>query len=195
MLANSSGTVAYKDDVIVMGSNVPELNTRLCSVLKQMTAYGFRVQAQKCTFFVDCIKYLGFIIDKNGRCPDPESIKAIQDMSAPHDKATLLSFLGLISNYSAFIPEMHRLRGPLNCLLSKNVPWNWSAECQRAFDGVKKALTSKIGLTHYNPQLPIVVAADASQYGIGAVVSHRFPDGSEKPIMHAARSLTASEHN
>jgi len=90
---------------------------------------------------------------------------------------------------------MHQLRGPLNHLLVKDVKWNWSADCQAAFERIKALLTSDLLLTHFNPKQDIFIAADASQYGIGAVISHRFPDGSEKAIAHAARSLTPAERN
>ena len=54
-------------------------------------------------------------------------------------------------------------------------------------------LTTSRVLVHYNPDLPIKMAADASAYGIGAVVSHVFPDGREKPIAFASRTLSPSE--
>ena len=54
-------------------------------------------------------------------------------------------------------------------------------------------LSSKLLLTHYNPKLPIVVAADASTHGLGAVLLHIFPDASEKAVMHASRTLTPAE--
>ena len=56
-------------------------------------------------------------------------------------------------------------------------------------------LTTSRVLVHYNPDLPIKMAADASAYGIGAVVSHIFPDGREKPIAFASRTLSPSEKN
>ncbi|KAK4468381.1 hypothetical protein MN116_000176, partial [Schistosoma mekongi] len=92
-------------------------------------------------------------------------------------------------------PDLHRLRAPLNNLLAKNVKWDWSGSCQTAFEKIKKLLVSDLLLTHYDPSLPIVVASDASNYGIGAIISHIMPDGSEKAISHAARSLTTTERN
>ncbi|PIO74254.1 hypothetical protein TELCIR_03744 [Teladorsagia circumcincta] len=56
----------------------------------------------------------------------------------------------------------------------KESPFNWNSECDSAFERVKEVLASDMLLTHYNPNLPIVIAADASDYGIGAVISHRY---------------------
>ena len=50
-------------------------------------------------------------------------------------------------------------------------------------------------LAHYNPSLPIRLAADASAYGIGAVISHVFEDGSERPVAFTSRTLSPTEQN
>ena len=60
---------------------------------------------------------------------------------------------------------------------------------------VKKLLTSADTLSHYDPSLPISLSCDASPVGIGAVIFHTFPDGTEKPIAYASHKLTAAEHN
>ncbi|MBM6549427.1 hypothetical protein H7673_11295 [Streptococcus dysgalactiae subsp. equisimilis] len=189
MLTGITGTAAYLDDIIVMGRTQEELFHRLNAVLDRIQDYGFRIREEKCDFFMSSIKYLGFILDKNGRRPDPEKIRAIQKMPPPKDMTTLRSFLGLVSHYSTFLPDMHRIRNPLNCLLTKDQPWNWSTECQSAFDCIKSMLSSHLLLTHFDPVLEIIVAADASNYGVGAVISYKFPDESQKAIAHCRISL------
>ena len=68
-----------------------------------------------------------------------------------------------------------------------------TTKCEKAFQKAKKQIASVKVLTHYDPNLPIKLVADASAYGIGAMISHRMPDGTERPIAFASRTLTASE--
>ena len=195
MLSDIPGTAAYLDDVLIMGASRDDLLSKLDVVLTRFGEYGFKLRPEKCEFAMSSIKYLGFIIDCHGRRPDPSNVAAIKAMPPPTDLKTLRAFLGLVSYYTAFLPSLHRLRAPLNHLLTKDTIWKWSTECQQSFDRIKQLLTSDLLLTHFNPELPIIVAADASNSGIGAVISHKFPDGSEKPIAHTARSLSVAERN
>lgn len=84
---------------------------------------------------------------------------------------------------------------PMTELLHKDQPWQWSKACQQSFKEAKKRLTSSSVLTHFDPQLPILLACDASAYGVGAVILHCMPDGIEKPIAYALRTLSKSEIN
>ena len=83
----------------------------------------------------------------------------------------------------------------LNCLLQKSVKWKWTQECKKAVQQIKETLTSSEALAHYNPALPLFLAADASSVGIGAMLFHRFEDGTEKAIAHASKTLTPTERN
>lgn len=193
MLAGVTGAVAYLDDIVITGRDEAEHHKNLLQVLERIKEYGFTLNITKCKFSLPQIKYLGCIIDKNGRRPDPAKIEAIQQMPPPTDVSTLRSFLGGLSYYGIFIKNMRKLRQPLDELLKKNVSWNWSKSCQQSFDAAKETLRSDLLLTHFNPALPIVVAADASMYGIGAVLLHRCADGSEKAVCHASRALSSAE--
>jgi hypothetical protein len=91
-----------------------------------------------------------------------------------------------ISNFSAKCKVLNKLR-------QNNTTWHWSPECQTAFDNLLKDISTATTLVHFDPKLPLILATDASQYGIGAVIMHRYSDGSERPIAHASKTLTTAE--
>ncbi len=116
----------------------------------------------------------------------PVSYTSVQELKA---------YLGLLTYYGKFLPKLSSVLFPLYRLLRKDVAREWSEEEEKAFSRSKKMLTSSNLLTHYNPQLPLILACDASAYGIGAVLAHRMSDGSEKPIGYVSRTLTKAEKN
>ncbi|XP_055584820.1 uncharacterized protein K02A2.6-like [Uranotaenia lowii] len=196
MIADLEDTSGYLDDIIVTSDTLEGHIFEVERLLRRIEEYGFHLKIEKSTFFMQQIKYLGFIIDAAGIRPDPSKVEAIIDMPAPKDVSTLRSFLGAINYNGKFVRSMHDLRHPLDALLKKEFKWNWSMhdlrhpldallkkefkwnwseDCQKSFDKFKKLLQSDLLLTHYNPKLEMIVAADASQYGIGAVLLHRFP--------------------
>ena len=132
-------------------------------------------------------------MDKDGRRPNPERSTDIKDMPAPDNVMTFQSFLGLANYYKSFIKNLHDLRASLNERLKKDKKWRWTPECQTAFDQIKNALTSDLFLTHYDPKLEIIVASDASSFGVGACILHKMPDGTKKPVAHASRTLLPAE--
>ena len=83
----------------------------------------------------------------------------------------------------------------MNELFQNEKKWIWSSKCTQAVQTAKQLLTASNILTHYDPTLPLKLAVDASQYGLGAVISHVLPGGEEKPIAFASRSLSKSEQN
>ena len=66
---------------------------------------------------------------------------------------------------------------------------------EQTFQQSKYLLNSSNLLIHYDPENPMVIACDASPYGLGAVLSHIMPDKSERPIMFTSRTLTNAERN
>ena len=94
-----------------------------------------------------------------------------------------------------FVPNLSTTLSPLYTLLHSSSKWRWSTVEEKAFQTSKDLLTSAPVLIHYDPTKPLLLACDASPYGVGAVLSHQFPDVTEKPIAFASRTLTAAEQN
>ena len=98
-----------------------------------------------------------------------------------------------VNYYQRFLPDLATTLHPLNNLLHKGTKFDWCTDCQAAFKKVKNLIASDQVLTHYDPRLPVRLASDASPYGIGAVLSHVYPTGEERPIAFASRTLTQAE--
>ena len=90
---------------------------------------------------------------------------------------------------------MHTLRASSNKLLKKDVKWNLSVDCQKAFDNLKTALTLDLMLTHCNPNKEIYVAIVAINLGFRAILLHKEKEGQLKAVHHALRTLLQAEIN
>jgi len=187
--------LCFIDDILITGSTEEEHLQNLESVLKRLDHHGLTVKKSKCAFMQESVDYLGHRVDAEGLHTSTEKVEAIQRAPVPHNQQQLRSFLGLIQYYGRFIPDLASILAPLNMLLQKNGRWRWTADCEHAFQRAKEMLMSAKVLAHYDPSLPLRLAADASAYGVGAVISHAYPDGSERPIAYASRTLTSSEKN
>ena len=113
-------------------------------------------------------------------------MEAIANAPTPTNIQEVHSFFGLLNYYGKFVHNLFTMVQPLNVLIQAGKSWSWTSECAQAFHLAKQQLSSAKVLAHYDPKLPINLTADASAYGVGAVISHVSPDGSEKPIAYAS---------
>ena len=113
-----------------------------------------------------------YIVDKDGLHATPAKVEAITKAPEPRNVHELRSFLGFVSYYGQFIRHLSKLFRPLNHLRTQK----WSKDCQKAFHALKEQLASSKVLVHYGPDLPLKLDCDASAYGVGAVLSHVFPN-------------------
>ena len=195
ILQGMSRVHCYIDDILITGETDMEHLQNLEEVLRRLKEHGITVKKSKCQFLRESVEYLGHIIDKDGLHAAPSKVQAVLNAPAPTCVKELRSFLGLINYYGRFIPNLATLLHPLNQLLKKTMQWKWSQKCQVAFQEAKERLISVEVLVHYDPALTIRLATDASAYGLGAVISHVLPNGSEKPIAFASRTLSSAECN
>ena len=158
-----------------------------------MEKAGLRLQKQKCSFMVSSVSYLGYQIDKEGLHPLASKLDAIKQAPQPRNVTELKSFLGLLTYYGKFLPHLPTMLAPLYKLLRQNVSCKWTSKQQEAFKKSRSMLTSSQVFVHFNPDLELILACDASSYGTGAVLTHKMSDGVERPIAFASRILTDSE--
>ncbi len=94
----------------------------------------------------------------------------------------------MVKYYAKFIPQLSDQLVAFYSLLKKDTPWKWTLLCDKTFKNIKQFLTSLLALTHYDPSVPLILAVDASKTGVGAVIYHRYLDGTEKAIAHASKT-------
>lgn len=155
-----------------------------------MSHAGLHLQPKKCHIATDSIRYLGHIIDGRTVKPDPDNIRAVEKVAEPKNVKQVHSFLGLCNYYRRFVKDFSRISRPLTELTKTGKAWNWSEECQTAFELLKRCLTSRPVLRH----LPVEVHTNACSYGIGAVLVQK-DDDIEHVVSYASRHLNKAEEN
>ena len=193
VLQGIPNTCIYLDDLLVTGDTQESHLANLEAVLSKLQTAGLRLKRSKCTFMMPSVEYLGHQISTKGIQPTEDKVRAIKDAPVPTDVTQLQSFVGRVNYYGKFLPNLSSALAPLYILLQKSSKWKWGAQQDKAFSAVKSQLTSECLLTHFDPQKPLTLACYASPYGVGAVLSHRLDDGSERPIAFASRSLSPAE--
>lgn len=195
VLKGIRGVRNYLDDIIVYGATQESHDATLRSVMQRLSDAGLQLNWDKCTFSQSSLKFLGHVISKHGIFPDEEHKSAIIEAPAPHDVASLRSFLGLISWYSKFLPNFASVAEPLRALLrdASTSKFEWTVSAERSFKELKELLSGSQVLALFDPSLPTIVSTDASDYGLGGVLTQIHPDRVERTVAFSSRTLTAAE--
>ncbi len=125
---------------------------------------------------------------RDGVKVDSGKTAAIESWPTPKSVGNIRSFVGLATYFKEFIEDFSQMVAPLTRLTGKDVPFNWDAKCQCAFDQVKHALMHAPTLTLPNFQLPFTVVTDASIEGLGGVLLQE-----DRPLAYESRRLIPAE--
>ncbi|KAJ1522456.1 hypothetical protein ONE63_001646 [Megalurothrips usitatus] len=189
------GLANLLDDFVVSGSTVQEHDQRLMQVLDIVEEMGLRLNVRKCAFRVPSVEFLGHKIDAEGIHPMSDKIQAIMEAPMPQNVKQLQAFLGLVNFYDHFIDKKAAYFEPLYRLLEKGAEWSWGPEHQAAVDKVRAVLTSSDTLAHYDGTRTLVLACDASPWGVAAVLAIVDERSIERPLAYASRTLSKAERN
>ena len=186
--------LVYIDDLIIFSRTFDEHITHLEQVFKRLREANVRLKPSKCHFVKPQVEYLGHVVSKDGLSPNPDKIKAVRDFPIPTNTTGVKAFLGLCNYYRRFIKGFAQIAAPLNRLTSKNVPFQWTNDCQQALDHLKQALISAPILAYPDFSLPFHLYVDASQTGIGLTLG-QIVEGREVAIAYAGRDFNQAERN
>ena len=201
--------LCYLDDLLVFSSSIAEQIQRLDKVFTRLAEYGLKLELKKCNFFQKDVLYLGHVISADGVATDPSKIAAVEKWPVPRSLKDLRSFLGFASYYRRYVPRFTQIASPLHSVVtaackqgngkrrtskSYSLEKHWTEECEKSFKALQKALTTTPVLGFADYCLPFIVETDASDKGLGAVLS-QVQDGKPRVIAYASRSLRGGEKN
>lgn len=182
----------YLDDVIICTPTFEEHLLVLKEVTKRIMNAGLTLNREKCQFCQPELKYLGYVVNSTGLLVDPDKVSALVQIPAPKSVSEVRRIIGMASWYRRFVPNFSSVISPLTALTRKNAKFTWDSTCEEAFNSIKEHLIKAPVLTCPDFSLPFIVQTDASDFGLGAVLSQMRND-EEHVICYLSRSLTKAE--
>ncbi len=186
----------YLDDILIFSPSLQVHTQHVRQVLQRLLENQLFVKAEKCEFHAKSVSFLGFIVSDGEIKPDLAKVEAVAKWPVPDTRKALQHFLGFANFYRRFIRNFGQVAAPLTALTSIKVPFTWSAQAQEAFDNLKSRFISAPVLSIPDPERQFIVEVDASDVGVGTVLSQRSPrDGKVHPCAYFSHRLNPAERN
>ena len=160
------------------------------SFLQHLRDAGLRLKPFKCSFFQQEVKYLGHVISRTGISTDPDRVLG---WLPPKSKREVQRFLGFASYYRRFVKDFAHIAQPLHRLTQNTASFAWTSACQDAFPELCRRLCSAPVLAYPNFSRQFILDTDASDVGIGAVLSQLDDEGREWVVAYGSRTLSKAE--
>ncbi|RDX94011.1 Retrovirus-related Pol polyprotein from transposon 17.6, partial [Mucuna pruriens] len=182
--------VAYFDDILIYSETLDEHIEHLHAVLNVLRKNKLYGNLKKCSFYLESVMFLGFVISSKGISVDEEKVKAIREWPTLKNANEVRSFHGLASFYTRFVKNFSSIVAPLNELIKKDVMFKWDNVHEKAFNLLKDKLTNAPVLCLPNFNKAFEIECDASGVGIGVVLMQE-----SKPIAYFSEKLSGTALN
>ena len=127
---------------------------------------------------------------------DPTKVSFVLDWPVPKSIKDVLSFWGFANFYRKFILGYSTLTSPLTGLTRKAArKFTWTEKAGDSFRQLQIAFTSTPLLKHFQPDLPLTIEADASDYALGCILAQPSPQGDLHPVCYYSRKFSSAELN
>ena len=186
---------AMLDDIMIYSDTHQEHEKHVILVLTALRKAQLYVKAEKCAFHQSQVDFLGYRISGEGVSMDPAKISSVLTWPTPKSVKEIQAFLGFANFYRRFISNYSSICLPLTTLTKKETSWSWTSDAAHAFTTLKTLFTSAPILQHFQPDIPVTIEADASDYALGCVLSQPAPNGILHPVAFHSRKFSAAELN
>src|SRR5438132_10038700 len=182
--------VVFIDDILVYSKNEEEHAKHLWIVLEQLQEHQLYAKLSKCQFWLKEVSFLGHILSAKGLAVDLSKVQEVLEWKSPTSVTEILSFLGLAGYYCQFIPDFSKIAKPMMKLLQKEAKFDWTSDCEAAFQRLKTLLTTAPVLTQPDVTKLFDVYCDASGTGLGCVLMQE-----GKVVAYASRQWRKHEEH
>lgn len=194
ILSGLEGVIVYLDDLLIFGKDNKEHNRRLKAVLERLDQFNVRISPEKCKFNRTWVEFVGLIFSELGISQSPSKVSAVTNCEPPRTKEEAQSFLGMLAYLGhRNIPDFAEISEPIRRLTHKGVRFVWEQEQQNAFTLLIERLKNLVTLGYYSVSDQTMVYADASSYGLGAVLIQVSTEGTPRPIAFASKALSKAD--
>ena len=180
------------DDVLCYGIGKENCDAIYRLAKRRLEEHNLSLKPEKCHINEPEVKFVGRMLSEKGISPDPNAVSDLLKMPVPKDRQQLRSFIGFCSWHRNFVPNFATIVEPLTVLLSPKVPYNWSKNCEKAFNDIRDKISKYVSLQVYDPSRKTILESDASDVGIGGCLL-QIIDGKEVPICYVSRVLNPAE--
>ena len=199
LMSCSSFAMGYLDDTIIFSKTKEEHLQHLEEIFVRLCKFGLKMKHEKCSFFKKHIQYLGHLVSERGFKPLLEKLESIRKMPAPRTAKEVKQFLGLIGYYRKFVPRFADISRPLTKLTHHNVVFEWTDQCSKAFNHLRKLLMEYPILRYPNPTQGYILYTDTSGIGWSGVLTQEHLDekgkGKNHPICYISGQFRGSQLN
>lgn len=187
--------VVYLDDILIFSKTLEEHRQHVHKILQRLQEKKLLVEAEKCEFHKQKVKFLGYELSPGKIRMDPDKIACIKDWPTPVRVKDVRAFLGFANFYRKFIRNYGGMAIPLTDLTKKEKEFEWTAKEEQAFQKIKNAILEEPILSTANPEKPFEVETDASDWALGGQLGQRDQEGKLHPTAFFSKKLHGPELN
>ncbi|GKV29468.1 hypothetical protein SLEP1_g38394 [Rubroshorea leprosula] len=184
----------YVDDMIVTSVRAENHIGDLSETFQNLRRAQMKLNPLKCTFVVELGKFLGYVVSKKGIEVNPEKVQAVQQMEPPKTVKEVQCLTGRVTALHRFIARSAERCLPFFKALREPKNFQWTGECQQAFDELKQYLASVPLLSKPVHGECLYLYLGVTKEAMSSVLL-REENKNQKPICYVSKVLQGAEQN